>query len=249
MNPMFNRQDALKRAGLYFGMIVTVFYVTNCNQAADPVTVPAKADLPAASGFPEAREAQPPVLATESVGLAKTAGTATYLHFGDRTSCTWAPNPCQNSFAIWPGYIQSTGYNEWGYVWMSDGPGTPAIPYSRSTTVSESAKHYHIDGLYNPAIEPNPRATFMYGTDWIYVFMQRSGVGQINFDLMQINVLGTVPVNIYYKDAAGGWWQWASLAPGRWNTLAYNIREVHISSASHSKYDRPIIDDIQVKGL
>lgn len=185
----------------------------------------------------EVKEAVP----ADHSGL-RTAGVATYIHFGDRTSCNWNPNICNNSFVVWPGYIQSTGGSDWGYAWMSNGPGTTFLPHN-------TGDHYHIGGLFDPANEPNPKATSMFGSDWFAFYMQRSGTGRINFDLTQINVTG-VPITLWFKAANGGWYYWANLPKGRWNLPgATNIQELHIRAASGLANDKWSIDDILVKAL
>jgi hypothetical protein len=228
--------------GLGCAAMACALSMSGCNQSEAPVTGQDAKETQKTS------EAQPAIRVTEGGTLAKTSGTTGYLTFQDRNSCTYNSNICNNTFVVWPGYIQNVG-GDWGYVYMSNGPWTSAIGPNGSPPPSESSRHYHIMGLMDPVAEPNPHASYMFGTDWLYVYMQRSGVGRINFDLTQINILGTVPVRIWYKDAAGYGWQWSSLSPGRWNLPgATNIQEVHISSASGLSGDRPQIDDIQVKG-
>ena len=236
MNYSINKSLKGFSAGL--AGFATVLVLSNCNNADQSVS-------PEAKDSPVTREAPAPVAITANSALAKAAGNTTYLHMGDRTACNWAPDICKNSFVIWPGYIQSTGYNEWGYVWMSTGPWTQPIPYD-GQGASESARHYHIVGLYDPATEPNPKASSMFGTDWLWIAMKR-GSARVNFDLTEIKNLGTVPIRIWYKDAAGNGWQWSSIGPGWWSLGAMNIQEVHISSASGRSTDRFSIDDIQVK--
>ncbi|WP_028980308.1 hypothetical protein [Sporocytophaga myxococcoides] len=182
------------------------------------------------------------VTPASNVSGLRTEGAATYIHFGDRTSCNWNPNICSNTFVVWPGYIQSTGGSDWGYGWMSSGPGTAFLPYT-------TGSHYHIVGLMDPATEPNPQATSMFGSDWFAYYMQRSGTGRINFDLTQINVTG-VPITLWFKAANGNWYYWASLPKGRWNLPgATNIQEVHIRAASGLSSDHWGIDDILVRAL
>ncbi len=218
--------------------IAAILALSNCDKVDQAVSPEEKSTM-------QSREAPAPTLITSKTAIAKTAGNTTYLHFGDRTACNWAPDICKNSFTIWPGYIQSTGYNEWGYVWMSTGPWTLPISYD-GQGASESSRHYHIVGLFDPATEPNPKASSMFGTDWLWIAMKR-GSARVNFDLTEIKNLGTVPIRIWYKDAAGNGWQWSSIGPGWWSLGAYNIQEVHISSASGLSNDRFSIDDIQVK--
>jgi len=235
-------KGSLKKMGIGSAAMACALGLSNCNQAESPVS------NHEATQEKRTSEAQPAVLASESGALAKTAGSTGYLTFQDRTSCNWNPNICSNSFVVWPGYIQNVG-GDWGYVFMSNGPWTSVLGPNAGTSPSEGSRHFHIMGLMDPKLEPTPHATFMFGTDWMYVYMQRSGVGRINFDLTQINILGTVPVRIWYKDANGYGWQWSSLPPGRWNLPgATNIQEVDISSASGRSTDQPEIDDIQVTG-
>lgn len=174
---------------------------------------------------------------------ARTNGSTTYINFQDKQACTWNPNICNNTFVTWPGYIQNTGYNEWGYAWMSNGPGTNFISYG-------TGDHYHIVGLSMPDVQPNPAHTAMFGDDWFAFYMQRNGTGRINFDLTQIKVNGDVPITLWFKAANGSWWYWPSLGPGRWNLPgAANIQEFHIRAASRNPSDKYSIDDIRVKAL
>lgn len=190
-----------------------------------------------------AKKAKKASLITDQAFVKRESGATTYIHFGDETACTWNPNICSNTFVTWPGYIQNTGYNEWGYAWMSNGPGTNFISYG-------TGSHYHIMGFLMPEVEPNPKHSAMFGSDWFAFYMQRNGTGRINFNLTQINVSGTVPITLWFKAANGSWWYWPSLGPGRWNLPgAANIQEFHIRAASGLSTDNYSIDDIQVKGL
>lgn len=242
MKSFHNVKNSLVKLSLGCAGMVAALGLSNCNKAESPV---ANQEV---SQTQPTTEAQPAIRVTDENALSKTAGTTGYLNFQDKTSCQWNPNICSNTFVVWPGYIQQVG-GDWGYVFMSNGPWTGALGPDAGTSPSEGSRHFHIMGFLFPASEPNPHATFMAGTDWVYVYMQRSGVGRINFDLTQINILGTVPVRIWFKDAAGHGLQWSSLSPGRWNLPgATNIQEVQISSASGRATDHPEIDDIQVKG-
>ncbi|GEM_PF-2643355 len=174
---------------------------------------------------------------------ARVAGPTTYIHFGDEDACIYVPSICSSTFVTWPGYIQSTGYGEWGYAWMSNGPGTNFISYG-------TGDHYHISGFAFPEVEPNHKHTAMFGDDWFAFYMQRSGRGRINFDLTEIKVKGDVPITLYFKAADGSWWYWPSIGPGWWSLPgARNIQELHIRAASRNPGDKYSIDDIQVKGL
>ena len=170
-------------------------------------------------------------------------GPRTYIHFGDETACLWNPNICNNSFVNWPGYIQSTGYREWGYAWMSNGPGTNFISYG-------TGSHYHILGLFRPMEEPNPKHSSMFGSDWFGFYMKRNGTGRINFNLTEITVRGTQPITLWFMKSNGYWAYWPSLGPGRWYLPgATNIQEFHVRSASGIATDNYSIDNIQVQGL
>jgi len=174
---------------------------------------------------------------------ARTNGSTTYINFQDEQACTWNPDICTNTFVMWPGYIQKTGYNEWGYAWMSNGPGTSFISYG-------TGDHYHIMGLAMPEVEANPAHTAMFGSDWFAFYMQRSGFGRINFDLTQIKVNGDVPITLWFKAANGSWWYWPRINPGRWNLPgATNIQEFHVRAVSAAPGDNYSIDDIRVRGL
>jgi hypothetical protein len=231
-------RQPLKRICAGLAGITALLALSNCNNAEQTVSPEAESSI-------HGQEAPAPKLITGRDAAAKTAGTSTYLHFGDRAACQWNPDICNNSFTIYPGYYQQTGLYEWGQVWMSTGPGSGPIPYD-GRGASESSRHYHIMGFIDPKLEPNPRATSMFGTDWLYVTMYRNNT-HVNFDLTEIKNLGTVPIQIWYKDAAGKFWYWKSIGPGWWSLYAYNIQEVHISSTSGLGKDQFIIDDIQVK--
>lgn len=219
------------------------------NDSSDDLTKPPAAIEQATSASESiisdlgANVAKKATLLSDNEAVKRESGATTYIHFGDEAACTWNPNICSNTFVTWPGYIQNTGYNEWGYAWMSNGPGTGFISYG-------TGSHYHIMGFLMPDLEPNPKHTAMFGTDWFAFYMQRSGTGRINFDLTQIKVNGTVPITLWFKAANGSWWYWPSLGPGRWNLPgAANIQEFHIRAASGSSTAKYSIDDIQVRGL
>ena len=163
----------------------------------------------------------------------------TYLHFSDPDSCIWNPYICSSSFVAWPGYIQNLGGSTWGYVWMSHGPGGNLIPHG-------TTKHYHIVGMFDPSVEPNPKHSAMFGNEWLAVVMKRDGA-LTNFDLTEIKVKEHVPIQLWFKDHANRWWYWRSIAQGWWALPgALNIQEVHITSASRRSADRYSVDDIKV---
>lgn len=169
-----------------------------------------------------------------------TSGTSAYLHFSDPDSCIWNPNICNNSFAVWPGYIQNMGGSTWGYGWMSHGPGGELIPHG-------TGKHYHIVGMFDPSIEPNPKHSAMFGNEWLAIVMKKNG-SLTNFDLTEIKVKNDVPIQLWFKDHANQWWFWRNIGPGWWALPgAGNIQEVHITSASRNSSDRYSVDDIKVK--
>jgi len=168
-----------------------------------------------------------------------TSRSSPYIHFSDPDSCLWNPNICNNSFAVWPGYIQNMGGSTWGYVWMSHGPGGELIPHGTS-------KHYHIVGMFDPSVEPNPKHSAMFGNEWLAVVMKKNG-SLTNFDLTEIKVKDDVPIQLWFKDSANQWWWWRSIGSGWWSLPgAGNIQEVHITSASRNSSDRYSVDDIKV---
>jgi hypothetical protein len=188
----------------------------------------------------EVSEAQPATLATDEPN-GRTQGDQAYIHFGDKMACQVNPQICTNSFVAWPGYLQNTGLGEWGYAWMSSGPGTSFI-------APAVGAHYHIHGLADPVAEPNPRATAMFGYDWFAFYMKKNNA-RVNFNLTQITV-GNIPITLWFKTSNGGWLRWLSLGPGRWNLPgATNIQELHIRAASGLKDDKYNFDDIRVQGL
>lgn len=168
-------------------------------------------------------------------------GETSVIHFGDRNSCIYNPSICNSTFVTWPGYIQNTGYGEWGYAWRSYGPGAGFIPHG-------TGAHFHIIGFLFPKDEPNHKASSHYGSEWFAYYMQRSGVGRINFDLTEIKVKsGTI--TLWFKAANGSWWYWRSIGPGWWSLPgALNIREFHVRASTGLSTDNYSIDDIVVKG-
>jgi hypothetical protein len=140
---------------------------------------------------------------------------------------------------VWPGYIQNMGGSTWGYVWMSHGPGGELISHGTS-------KHYHIVGMFDSSVEPNPKHSAMFGNEWLAVVMKKNG-NLTNFDLTEIKVKEDVPIQLWFKDSANQWWLWSSIGPGWWSLPgAGNIQEVHITSASRNSSDKYSVDDIRV---
>jgi len=242
MDQIFAHRNTKGRLALGLAGMALAISLSNCNNSEQsPVSSSEAAP-------PTTQQAQPAIPMTEGKALGKISGNTTYLNFQDRQSCQWNSNICKNTFVVWPGYIQSTGYNEWGYVWMSNGPGTGPLPYiaPKTPTPSESSYHYHIGGLLHPATEPNPKASSMSGRDWLWVSLKRNSV-RVNFDLTEIKVLGTTSIRLWYKDAYGNGYEWSNLPPGWWYLPgATNIQEAHISSASGLSGDLFQVDDIQV---
>ncbi len=253
MQTYYTTLRRIQRTGLGFMCTVALLF-TSCedvsvedpsSQQIDPNTPPTAIEQSGATdteGELNARPAGKVFVVPDEAG-ARTSGATTYINFQDEQACTWNPNICENTFVTWPGYIQSTGYSEWGYAWMSDGPGTSFISYG-------TGDHYHIMGLAMPEVEANPAHTAMFGSDWFVFYMQRNRSGRINFDLTQIKVNGDVPITLWFKTASGSWRFWRSLGPGRWGLPgATNIQEFHVRAASGASGDNYSIDDIQVRGL
>lgn len=237
MNPVAMTTKALKAActgALGLGLTLTL---SNCNRADGPL---APTD---SQGSQVTREALTPTRVDDNESQAKSSAAAVSVHFGDRTACQWNPEICQFSWVFNPGYIQSGGGSNWIYAMQSNGPWT--LPVGPESHI-ETNRHFHIIGLMNPAMEPNPYHTAMRGNWWTWFGVKRNNA-RVNFDLTQINVLGNVPIRIWFKDSAGNGWQWSSLGPGRWNLPgATNIQEVHISSASGLTADIFRFDDVVI---
>ena len=238
-------------------LLITLLIFTGCqDEKIDFTTIENKDSGPPASidqgsaiqnSFPteklKATKGRQIELLKESGSSHRVNGSTTYIDFEDETACMWNSNICSNTFVTWPGYIQNTGYREWGYAWMSNGPGSNFISYG-------TGDHFHIIGLSMPDVEPNPKHTAMFGSDWFAFYMQKNGTGRINFDLTEIKVKGTVPITLYFKTASGSWMYWPSIGPGWWYLPgARNIQEFHIRAASGRSADKYSIDDIQIKGL
>jgi hypothetical protein len=182
------------------------------------------------------------------------------ITFSDPDALRLQPD-ADSTFIVWPGYIQNISNSSWAYVWMSKGPGTNFIPHT------DNSAHYHIvwdNFCFNPQTGKNgikvgavcqtpvPAGTpryhaSMFGYDWLATYVQASGRGRINFDLLKIRVKGTVPISLWFKDASDRWWFWNSLAPGYWNLPgATNIKEFHIAATSRNANDKYMVDDILV---
>jgi len=200
------------------------------------------------------------VLATAAAGaVTPVEAEPVNVTFSDPNALRLQPD-ADSTFIVWPGYIQNISNSSWAYVWMSAGPGTNFIPHTASA-------HYHIvwDNLClntqtgkngvkigSTCSTPIPANTnryhaAMFGSDWLATYVQASGRGRINFDLLKIRVKGTVPISLWFKDANNGWWHWNSLGPGYWNLPgATNIKEFHIAATSRNANDKYMVDDILV---
>ncbi len=194
------------------------------------------------------------------VGGSAVRAAYTDITFSDPDALALIPN-WKSTFVTWPGYIQKGG-NGFMYIWMSHGPGSGNIPYT------EEGPHYHLlwdDFCINPntgegGIEGNgtclPTSTdpnldiyhgAMFGTDWLYGYAQKSGVGKANFDLTRIRVKSEVPILLTFKDADGKWWYWKELKKGYWNLgKAENIQEFYIRATSNLAGDQYSVDDIRI---
>jgi hypothetical protein len=82
---------------------------------------------------------------------------------------------------------------------------------------------------FNPVLEPRTLATH-YGNQWIKIYAYDYTNPSRVFDLLDIDVTRG-PIQLWFKQASGGWFYWSSLATGRWDTSAYTqgITEVLIA--------------------
>jgi hypothetical protein len=177
-----------------------------------------------------------------------TAVNATdYVDFDDEIALTILPDQAAYTFASAPFYIQPVG-NAWIHV--KENNDTNYYPDFRS-----DYRHYHLsyqnfvpclgsDGKFgkpsgssclpfNPVLEPRTLDTHD-GNQWIKIYAyDRTNPSRV-FDLLDINITNG-PIQLWFRQASGGWFYWPSLGTGLWDTSAYTqgITEVLISGTGY----------------
>lgn len=207
---------------------------------------------------------QPPrldvLLGANGAGLASSAAAASSsvstctVGFADYIGLLIIPQKAGHTFATNPYYIQGCGTG-WVHVKEND-----VARYGSSW--GSGYNHYHLmyekggfcvpsGGSYgyhngstcvnvlDPATEPRYLASH-HGTQWIRIYVYRSGVPEMTFDFKSIRVKGTQGIKLYFRKTDGSWWHWNNLGPGTWNVAPYaaGIREILIraSGGSSSSY-------------
>ncbi|MBX2841780.1 MAG: hypothetical protein KTR26_08405 [Flammeovirgaceae bacterium] len=186
-------------------------------------------------------------------------GTTDYVDFHDKMALTIIPDNARNTFTHWPYYIQKIG-NGWIHVKENDGE-------NYNEGFRSEYNHYHLvyedflpcflpSGEFgkpsgSSCLNMDPtlqnRELFTHSGDhWIKVYVYDYENPSRNFDLLEIKVVNG-PIQLWFKQASGGWKYWQSLGVGRWNLSNYckDIKEVLISGQQGFS---PIgIDDLKIK--
>jgi hypothetical protein len=99
----------------------------------------------------------------------------------------------------------------------------------------------------DPAAHPRYLASH-HDSQWIRVYVYKSGVSEMTFDFRSIRVRGSQGIKLYFRKANGSWLHWNNLGPGTWNTAPYagGIREILIRAANNSTSSYSL-DDIEVR--
>lgn len=236
-------------------------------EAASPVRVDAREQSllasPLAPDQPPHVEALPAgegVMGAMSAGSSASASTCT-IGFADYIGLLIIPDQAGHTFATNPYYIQGCGTG-WVHVKEND-----VARYGSSW--GSGYNHYHLMyekggfcvpagggyGYHNgatcvkvtsPATEPRYLASH-HGSQWIRIYVYRSGVPEMTYDFKSIRVKGTQGIKLYFRKVDGSWWHWNNLGPGTWNVAPYaaGIREILIrasggSAASYS-FDNVVV--------
>ena len=248
--------------------------VTAAEQA--ELEVPRRADTPPRSG-PEATRPFPWRGGLLGANSLPSLGLAPLLELGgswsqpSATSCTIRfdnyigllilPDRAGYTFASSPFYIEGCG-SGWVHVKEND-----VARYGANW--GSSYAHYHLmyeKGAYcipsggnygyqsgsscvkvtDPATEPRYLASH-HGTQWVRVYVYKSGVAEMTFDFKSIRVKGAQGIKLYFRKADGSWWHWNNLGTGTWNVAPYasGIREV-LMRASNNSSSSYSIDNIGV---
>lgn len=187
-----------------------------------------------------------------SAGLQAAAGSAAAsctIAFADYIALLIIPDQAEHTFATSPFYIQGCG-SGWVHVKENE-------PARYGSSWGSSYGHYHLmyeRGPYcitgsgaagvkiggvckkvTPENEPRYVGTHT-GTQWLRVYVYKSGVPEMTFDLKSIRVRPSQPIKLYFRTSGGAWYHWNSLGVGTWNLAPYagSIREVLIRGAGTS---------------
>lgn len=171
------------------------------------------------------------------------------IAFADYIGLLILPDQAGHTFASSPFYIQGCG-SGWVHVKEND-------PARYGAAWGSSYLHYHLmyekgpyciaaGGNYGvkvgnscvqvtPANEPRYLGTHT-GTQWLRIYVYKSGVSEMTFDLKSIKVLPSQAIKLWFRTAGGSWYHWNSLGVGTWNLAPYagSIREVLIRGAGSS---------------
>lgn len=187
------------------------------------------------------------------------------IRFADYMGLAILPQAAGATFASSPFYIESCGTG-WVHVKEND-----VARYGAAW--GSGYGHYHLmyeagpfclpaNGTYGyelsilnykvcvPVTDPAAQARFLashHGTQWIRVYVYKSGVAEMNFDFRGIRVRDTQGIKLYFRKANGDWLHWNNLTPGTWNTAPYatGIREI-LFRASNNSASSFSVDDIEV---
>jgi hypothetical protein len=183
-----------------------------------------------------------PAIPEVPAGLAKSAHHGDCnVNFNQRTALQILPDYAANTFAVNPWYIhtcnsgygfahvreyneiQSTNYNHYHLMYekgnwcFPSGGGNGYMSGSTCVKVNDAS------------LEPRNLYTHT-GTQWIRMYVYKSGNPAMKFDLKQITVLGSNPIQLWVKKVADNkWYYWSSLTPGVWNMpYANEIKDIAI---------------------
>ncbi len=187
------------------------------------------------------------------------------IAFADYIGLLILPDQAGYTFASSPYYIQGVG-SGWVHVKEND-----TARYGSAW--GSNYAHYHLmyeagpfclpagnnygyqlnifgQSICVPVQEPATMPRYLashHGTQWIRIYVYKSGVPEMNFDFRSIRVRGTQGIKLYFRKADGNWLHWNNLGPGTWNTAPYctGIREV-LLRASNDSPNSYSIDDIAV---
>lgn len=166
------------------------------------------------------------------------------VNFNQQMALQILPDNAANTFAVNPWYIHNCNS---GYGW--------AHVREYNEIQSANYNHYHLmyeKGPYclpaggghgyqsgsscvkvtNPTLEPRNLYSHT-GTQWVRLYVYKSGNPAMKFDLKQLTVLGSNPIQLWVKKVAdNGWYYWSTLTPGVWNMpYADNIKDIAIRAS------------------
>lgn len=187
------------------------------------------------------------------------------IRFADYIGLAILPQAAGATFAASPFYIESCGTGwvhvkendvaRYGAAWGS-GYGHYHLMYEAGPFCLPASGTYGYElSVLNykfciPVTDPAEQPRFLashHGTQWIRVYVYRSGVPEMNFDFRSIRVRGTQGIKLYFRKANGDWLHWNNLSQGTWNTAPYatGIREI-LFRASNNSASSYSVDDIEV---